>query len=116
MWERAQPDEAKPPVAVAPEPPPPVSMTIGADVYPAPPLVSVMESTTPVKFAVSAGEYLCRRRGRAERVAEAIDCATFQIDTGEKRSLDAFLTFAQKLPRLLGTLDIAGKQNHTGGL
>ncbi len=58
------------------------------------------------------GKNLCRRRRRTDHVAEAVHGATFKVHAGEKRRANVLLAFAQKSVRLLGSSDVAGKENH----
>src|SRR5260370_32214683 len=56
---------------------------------------------------------LCRRRRRTEHFAETIHGTAFKVHASEKRRRYALLAFVQESVRLLGSGDIAGKQNHT---
>jgi hypothetical protein len=57
----------------------------------------------------------CRGCG-AEHVAQAVDGTAFEIDAGKQARANAVLAVAQKLPGLLGSLDVACEQNDAAGL
>ena len=61
----------------------------------------------------AASKYFSRRGRRSDHIAETVYRATFEIDAGEKRRGNALLTFAQQSVRLLGSGDVAGKQDHS---
>ena len=65
---------------------------------------------------VAGGECLSRRWSCAQRLAKTIDCSAFEVDAGEQRSGNAFLAIGNQAPSLLGSLDITGEENDTGGL
>src|ERR1700722_885101 len=62
-----------------------------------------------VELAIACGEYVGRRRGRSEYIAETIDRPTLEINAAEQWSRDEILAVAQQLPRLFRSLDVARK-------
>src|SRR5882724_9053754 len=66
--------------------------------------------------AVAGGKDLCRRWCGPEHVAETVYGSAFEVYTSEEVCRDVFLAVAQEATRLLGTCDVARKQDHAGWL
>ncbi len=62
--------------------------------------------------AAARGKDFRRRRCCPQRFPKTIDCTSLEIDASKQRSRNLLLAFPQKRMCLLGTLDIARKQNH----
>ncbi len=62
--------------------------------------------------AAAGGKNFCRGRSGADGAAETVYRAAFDVDAGEKRRGYVLLAFAEERVRLLGGLDVAGKEDH----
>jgi hypothetical protein len=65
----------------------------------------------PEQSSISSRKYISGRRGWADGASETIDAPSFKVDAGKKTIRNTGLAVLQKLIRLAGGYNIAGKQN-----